>query len=120
MPTPPPWCSDTQVAPPATFNIAFNSGQSLTSAQMSNTSPCVATSDFTGTPPTGSPRGQATSRALLGKMLRIDVDSTDTPAGADLCGADTAVRHLVGERFKDLTPLLGRLAQALDGSRDFH
>ena len=35
-------------------------------------------------------------------------------------GADTAVRHLVGERFKDLTPLLGRLAQALDGSRDFH
>ncbi|MBV2215678.1 MAG: error-prone DNA polymerase, partial [Diaphorobacter sp.] len=35
-------------------------------------------------------------------------------------GADTAVRHLVGERFKDLTPLLGLLEQALDGSRDFH
>ncbi|MGD9774377.1 error-prone DNA polymerase [Diaphorobacter sp.] len=35
-------------------------------------------------------------------------------------GSSTAVRHLVGQRFKDLTPLLGRLAQALEGSRDFH
>ncbi len=31
-----------------------------------------------------------------------------------------AVRHLVLERCKDLTPLLGRLAGVLDGSRDFH
>ncbi|WP_050813889.1 error-prone DNA polymerase [Nocardioides sp. SLBN-35] len=30
------------------------------------------------------------------------------------------VRHLVAQRFKDLTPLLGRMAQALRGSRDFH
>ena len=30
------------------------------------------------------------------------------------------VRHLVAQRFKDLTPLLGRMAQALQGSRDFH
>lgn len=30
------------------------------------------------------------------------------------------VRHLVGRRFKDLTPLLGRMARALEGSRDFH
>ena len=30
------------------------------------------------------------------------------------------VRHLVAQRFKDLTPLLGRRAQALQGSRDFH
>ncbi|MFY3382860.1 error-prone DNA polymerase [Paracidovorax sp. MALMAid1276] len=30
------------------------------------------------------------------------------------------VRHLVAQRFKDLTPLLGRLGQALQGSRDFH
>lgn len=34
--------------------------------------------------------------------------------------AGTAVRHLVGQRFKDLTPLLGRLAGALSGSREFH
>ncbi|BFO55838.1 error-prone DNA polymerase [Acidovorax sacchari] len=30
------------------------------------------------------------------------------------------VRHLVLQRCKDLTPLLGRLAPALEGSRDFH
>ena len=30
------------------------------------------------------------------------------------------VRHLVAQRFKDLTPMLGRMAQALTGSRDFH
>jgi error-prone DNA polymerase len=30
------------------------------------------------------------------------------------------VRHLVAQRFKDLTPLLGRLGGALQGSRDFH
>ena len=35
-------------------------------------------------------------------------------------GTPTAVRHLVLQRCKDVTPLLGRLAQALDGSRDFH
>nr|WP_232727815.1 error-prone DNA polymerase [Acidovorax sp. 69] len=32
----------------------------------------------------------------------------------------TVVRHLVAQRFKDMTPLLGRMAQALQGSRDFH
>ena len=31
-PTPPPWCSDTQVAPPATFNTALSSAQSLTAS----------------------------------------------------------------------------------------
>ncbi|MDR6215406.1 error-prone DNA polymerase [Paracidovorax wautersii] len=35
-------------------------------------------------------------------------------------GAPTAVRHLIAQRFKDLTPWLGRLGGALDGSRDFH
>ena len=35
-------------------------------------------------------------------------------------GASAAARHLVGQRFRDLSPLLGRLAQALGGSRDFH
>ena len=34
--------------------------------------------------------------------------------------APAVVRHLVAQRFKDLTPLLGRMAQALQGSRDFH
>src|SRR5690606_4343679 len=31
-PTPPPWCNDTQVAPPATFNMALSSGQSETAS----------------------------------------------------------------------------------------
>jgi error-prone DNA polymerase len=35
-------------------------------------------------------------------------------------GEPFVVRHLVAQRFKDLTPLLGRMAGALDGSRDFH
>ena len=35
-------------------------------------------------------------------------------------GQAPAVRHLVAQRFKDLTPLLGRLGEALHGSRDFH
>ncbi len=39
---------------------------------------------------------------------------------SDAPDAGMAVRHLVGQRFKDLSPLLGRLAQALGGSRDFH
>lgn len=34
--------------------------------------------------------------------------------------APAVVRHLVAQRFKDLTPLLGPMAQALQGSRDFH
>ncbi len=40
------------------------------------------------------------------------------PDGADPGAA--VVRHLVLQRCKDLTPLLGRLAPALEGSRDFH
>ncbi|MDA8456116.1 error-prone DNA polymerase [Acidovorax sp. GBBC 3334] len=40
------------------------------------------------------------------------------PDGAGPGGA--VVRHLVLQRCKDLTPLLGRLAPALEGSRDFH
>ena len=34
--------------------------------------------------------------------------------------APMVVRHLVAQRFKDMTPLLGRMAHALQGSRDFH
>ena len=34
--------------------------------------------------------------------------------------AEAAARHLVAQRFKDLTPLLGRMGRALQGSRDFH
>src|SRR6218665_2482507 len=32
MPTPPPWCRLTQVAPPAVFSSALSSGQSLTAS----------------------------------------------------------------------------------------
>ncbi|EJE51235.1 DNA-directed DNA polymerase III PolC [Acidovorax sp. CF316] len=39
---------------------------------------------------------------------------------AGSAGEAFVVRHLVAQRFKDLTPLLGRMAGALDGSRDFH
>lgn len=39
-------------------------------------------------------------------------------AGAD--AGEGAVRHLMLQRCKDLTPLLGRLAGVLGGSRDFH
>ena len=44
------------------------------------------------------------------------------PSGGGQCAAPgvPAVRHLVAQRFKDLTPLLGRLGGALHGSRDFH
>ena len=45
----------------------------------------------------------------------------DEEKGAkDSAGEAFVVRHLVAQRFKDLTPLLGRMANALDGSRDFH
>lgn len=70
-------------------NDPCNSGQSLTTATMSG---CAANAAFLGAPPAGVPVGNAGSRALLGKMLRIDVDSTNTPTGADLCGADPALR----------------------------
>ena len=32
MPTPPPWCNETQVAPPATLSMALSNGQSLTAS----------------------------------------------------------------------------------------
>ena len=32
MPTPPPWCKLTQLAPPAVLSKAFKSGQSLTAS----------------------------------------------------------------------------------------
>ncbi len=35
MPTPPPWCSDTQVAPEAVLSRAFSSGQSDTASEPS-------------------------------------------------------------------------------------
>ncbi len=35
MPTPPPWCSETQVAPLAVFSRAFSSGQSDTASEPS-------------------------------------------------------------------------------------
>ena len=35
MPTPPPWCSDTQVAPEAQFSSALSSGQSETASEPS-------------------------------------------------------------------------------------
>ena len=48
------------------------------------------------------------------------VSAADTSHNAPDSPAITVVRHLVAQRFKDLTPLLGRMAAALQGSRDFH
>jgi len=56
-------------------------------------------------------------QALLRARL-LAVEGVWQTTGAP--GTPTAVRHLVLQRCKDVTPLLGRLAQALDGSRDFH
>lgn len=64
-------------------NDPCNSGQSLTTASMIG---CAPGSTFLN----GTPAGNAHSPALLGKMMRIDVDSTELPAGADLCGMDPA------------------------------
>ncbi len=63
-------------------NDPCNSGQSLTTATMD----CDADGSFLA----GSPVGNPNAPALLGKMLRIDVDTTNVPAGADLCGMDPA------------------------------
>lgn len=64
-------------------NDTCNSGQSLTTATMTGCTPSAA---FLG----GAPVGNSNAPALLGKMLRIDVDSTNLPTGVDLCGMDPA------------------------------
>ena len=56
--------------------------------------------------------GPFASKALVSLSSAANTTS-DPPAIA-------VVRHLVAQRFKDLTPLLGRMAVALQGSRDFH
>lgn len=70
-------------------NDPCNSGQSLDASSLVG---CSASGTFLGIPPAGVPRGNANSRALLGKMLRIDIDleqpRTPPAPGADLCGAD--------------------------------
>ena len=55
---------------------------------------------------------------LLGaRLLAVEGVWQCSPHGPD---GQAVVRLLVAQRFKDLTPLLGRMAQALQGSRDFH
>jgi error-prone DNA polymerase len=56
----------------------------------------------------GGPAGSASNADAGGEAAT----TASTPA--------PVVRHLVAQRFKDLTPLLGRLGGALQGSRDFH
>lgn len=56
--------------------------------------------------------------ALLRSQLLAVEGVWQCSAGAP--GSKAVVRHLVAQRFKDLTPLLGRMGQALQGSRDFH
>ena len=54
---------------------------------------------------------------LGARLLAVEGVWQCSPHGPD---GQAVVRHLVAQRFKDLTPLLGRMAQALQGSRDFH
>ena len=54
---------------------------------------------------------------LRSQLLAVEGLWQCSPQGPD---GQAVVRHLVAQRFKDLTPLLGRMAQALQGSRDFH
>ena len=67
---------------------ACGTGQAL----VASATTCTASSGFLQTPPSGVPRGNSNSRALLGKMLRIDIDVSKprdpVAAGSDLCGAD--------------------------------
>ena len=57
---------------------------------------------------------------LRSQLLAVEgVWQCSVPPSAETAAAPV-VRHLVAQRFKDLTPLLGRMAQALQGSRDFH
>ncbi|GKS91329.1 error-prone DNA polymerase [Acidovorax sp. SUPP2539] len=58
---------------------------------------------------------------LRSRLLAVEGlwQASPLPPGVP-AGQGGAVRHLVAQRCKDMTPLLGRLAQALDGSRDFH
>nr|WP_269466817.1 MULTISPECIES: error-prone DNA polymerase [unclassified Acidovorax] len=54
---------------------------------------------------------------LRSQLLAVEGVWQCSPHGPD---GQAVVRHLVAQRFRDLTPLLGRMAQALQGSRDFH
>lgn len=63
-------------------NDPCNRGQTLSPAQLSSSGSCAVDSAFTGS------GGNADSRALLGKMLRIDVSTTGT--GGERCGTFTA------------------------------
>ena len=73
-----------------------NAGQALNPAQLFSSAGgncSIAGGDtFLQVPNADAPRGNADSRALLGKMLRIDVDletpRTPPAAGADMCGRD--------------------------------
>lgn len=63
-------------------NDPCNRGQSITPGELDGTGSCAADASFTGS------GGNADSRALLGSVLRIDVDA-DTPAGSNqLCAAN--------------------------------
>lgn len=63
-------------------NDPCNRGQTLSPAQLTSSGSCAVDSAFTGS------GGNADSRALLGKMLRIDVSTTGT--GGERCGTFTA------------------------------
>lgn len=68
-------------------NDNCNRAQTLNPANLNNAGSCASDAIFTDPDGNSVPDRPTTTRALLGKMLRLDVDNT-TPAGANgLCGA---------------------------------
>lgn len=85
--------------------------QTLNPADLNNTGSCASDASFTDPDGNTIPDRPTTTRALLGKMLRLDVDNT-TPAGANgLCGArlDGAANYAIpaGNPFAGADPQSG-------------
>src|ERR1044072_175467 len=74
MPTPPPWWSDTQVAPEAVFRRAFKSGQAETASEP----PIIAS-----VAPLGSPAACARARAEPADPRRQALEGDPLPGDVE-------------------------------------
>ena len=64
-----------------------NRGQTLNPANLNNASNCASDASFTDPNGDATPDRPAITRALLGKLLRIDVDGVTAAGSNGLCGA---------------------------------
>lgn len=64
-----------------------NRGQTLNPANLNNAGSCASDASFTDPNGDGMPDRPAITRALLGKLLRIDVDGVTVAGSNGLCGA---------------------------------